>query len=157
MRAKGLRRDLQVLLPVPANLVEVAVAESASEDIWSGKGSLLLVDDEKDSLLMAKKVLESAGYSVLTAMDGTEAIQKFKDNANSIAAVILDLIMPHMRGDEAAKEIRKIRGDVNVLLLSGYHEIDLTDINNGPGKTATLEKPYKITKLLGAVQDILKA
>ncbi|MGC2423545.1 MAG: response regulator [Nitrospirota bacterium] len=154
---EGCGATFRILLPVPAKAVEVAAAKPISKDIWSGKGTILLADDEKDSLLMAKKVLEGAGYSVLTAVDGTEAIKIFGKNSDTISAVILDLIMPHVRGDEAAKEIRRIRGDVNILLLSGYHEIDLMEINNGPGKTAILEKPYKITKLLGAVHEMLKA
>jgi CheY-like chemotaxis protein len=154
---EGCGAKFRILLPVPETALEVAASKPVSEDVWNGKGSILLVDDEKDSLLMAKKVLEGAGYSVLTAEDGAEAIKKFKENANSITAVIMDLIMPHVRGDEAAKEIRLIKNDVNILLLSGYHEIDLTEMSGGPGKTAILEKPYKITKLLGAVKDILKA
>jgi PAS domain S-box-containing protein len=154
---EGCGATFRVLLPVPAKPVEVAELKPTAEDIWNGIGSILLVDDEKDSLLMAKKVLEGAGYSVLTAMDGAEAIKIYNKNSDSVSAVVMDLIMPHVRGDEAAKEMRMIRNDVNILLLSGYHEIDLTDINSGPGKTAILEKPYKITKLLGAVQDILRA
>jgi PAS domain S-box-containing protein len=153
---EGCGATFRVLLPVPAKPVEVTASKPASEEIWNGIGSILLVDDEKDSLLMAKKVLEGAGYSVLTATDGSEAIKIYHKNSDSVSAVVMDLIMPHVRGDVAAKEMRKIKDDVNILLLSGYHEIDLTDINSGPGKTAILEKPYKITKLLGAVQDILK-
>ena len=153
---EGCGAKFRILLPVPAKPVAAAAVKPVSEDVWHGKGSILIVDDEKDSLLMAKKVLESAGYSVLTAEDGAEAIKVYRNNSDTVSVVILDLVMPHVRGDEAAKEIRRIRDDVSILLLSGYHEIDLTGINNGPGKTTILEKPYKITKLLGAVQDILK-
>jgi signal transduction histidine kinase/CheY-like chemotaxis protein len=154
---EGRGTTFRVLLPVPDKPLELAQSEPAAEDIHSGKGVILVVDDEMDSLLMAKKVLEGAGYSVITAVDGAEAIRLYRKKSDAISAVILDLIMPYIRGDEAAKEMRTIRGDANILLLSGYHEIDLTDLNKGPGKTATLEKPYKITKLLGAVQDLLEA
>jgi CheY-like chemotaxis protein len=106
---------------------------------------------------MAKKVLESAGYKVLTAADGSEAVEIFRQNASSISAVVMDLIMPHVRGDEAAKEMRKIKGDINILLMSGYHELDLTELTTGPGKTSILGKPYRVTELLDAVQDVLKA
>jgi two-component system, cell cycle sensor histidine kinase and response regulator CckA len=154
---EGCGATFRILLPVPVMPVKTAASKPDAEDVWHGKGSILLVDDEKDSLLLAKKVLETAGYSVLTAGDGAEAIKTYRKNSDTISAVIMDLVMPHVRGDEAAKEMRAIKDDVNVLLLSGFHEIDLTDLKKGPGKTATLEKPYKITKLLGAVQDILKA
>ena len=153
---EGRGTRFRVLLPVPVKPVEAAEAKPVSEDIWHGKGTILLVDDEKDSLFMAKRVLEGAGYRVLTAGDGAEAIEAFRENAGSISAVIMDMIMPHVRGDEAAKEMRKIRESINILILSGYHEIGLTELTGGPGKTAILEKPYKIAKLLGVVQDILK-
>jgi two-component system, cell cycle sensor histidine kinase and response regulator CckA len=153
---EGCGATFRVLLPVPEKPVEVISSKPVTEEIWNGIGRILVVDDEKDSLLMAKKVLEGAGYSVMMAMDGAEAIKIYRMNSDTISAVILDLVMPHVRGDAAAKEMRKIKDDVNILLLSGYHEIDLTDINSGPGKTAILEKPYKITNLLRAVQDILK-
>ncbi|HLB25778.1 MAG TPA: ATP-binding protein, partial [Nitrospirota bacterium] len=154
---EGCGTTFRVLLPLPAEPVEVAAAKPVSEDIWSGKGTILVVDDEKDSLLMAKTVLEGAGYSVLTAEDGSEAIEIYRKNSGTISAVIMDLIMPRVRGDEAAKKIRKIRDDINIILLSGYHEIDLTELTRGPGKTSILGKPYRITKLLTEVQDILKA
>ena len=140
-----------MLLPVPVKPLEAAEATPVSEDVWHGKGTILLVDDEKDSLFMAKRVLEGAGYRVLTAEDGAEAIEVFREKAGSISAVIMDVIMPHVRGDEAAKEIRTIRESINILLLSGYHEIGLTELSGGPGKTAIMEKPYKIAKLLGVV------
>jgi CheY-like chemotaxis protein len=156
--AEGRGATFRVLLPVPAKPVEVAATEKpVSEAVWSGKGTILLVDDEESALKLAKKVLESAKYTVLTAADGSEAIEVFREKAGSISAVIMDLIMPHVRGDEAAKEIRKIKDDINILLVSGYHDIDLTELKRGPGRTALLEKPYRIDKFLGAVQDILKA
>jgi signal transduction histidine kinase len=153
---EGQGTTFRVLLPLPAKPVEVAATKPVSEDVWRGKGTILLVDDDKDILLMAKMVLETAGYNVLAAEDGPRAIEIFREKANSISAVITDQIMPLVRGDEVAKEVRKMRGDINILLLSGFNEIDLTDISGGPGNTAFLEKPYKVTRLLEAVQDILK-
>ncbi len=160
---EGCGATFRVLLPVSKKLMglekekPVSPEPEPAPDVRRGKCTVLVVDDEEAVLLMAKKVLERAGYKVLTAADGSEAIDIFRENHDSISAVIIDLIMPHVRGDEAMKEIRKIKNDVNILLLSGYHEIDLTGITGGPGKTAFLEKPYRIKKLLGAVQDILKA
>lgn len=156
--AEGRGTTFRALLPLPAKPVKVAPAKPEPVNLWNGEGAaILVVDDEEPSRIMAKKVLESAGYKVLTAEDGPGAIEVLRMNAGSISAVIMDLIMPHMRGDEAAKEIRKIRDDLNILFLSGYHEVNLTELTGGSGKTAILEKPYRIAKLLEAVQDMLKA
>ena len=137
---EGCGAKFRILLPVPAKPVAVAAVKPVSEDVWHGKGTILVVDDEKDSLLMAKKVLESAGYSVLTAEDGAEAIKVYRNNSDTVSVVILDLVMPHVRGDEAAKEIRRIRDDVSILLLSGYHEIDLTEMNWRTGEDRHFRK-----------------
>jgi two-component system cell cycle sensor histidine kinase/response regulator CckA len=96
------------------------------------------------------------GYKVLTAADGAEGIEVYKKNRDSVAAVIMDLVMPHVRGDEAAREMRNIREDINILLLSGYHEIEMKELMEGLGRTVVLEKPYKITRLLEKVQGMLE-
>ena len=154
---EGRGTTFRVLLPLPAEKVEPVAVAPAPEGVWSGEGLILVVDDERPSLMMAKMVLENAGYSVLTAGDGAEAVEIFRNNAGSVSAVVMDLIMPHVRGDAAAMEMRNIRADIDILLLSGYHEIDLSGLSGGPGKTELLGKPYRITQLLEATKNILKA
>ena len=152
----GSGATFRVLLPVPAAIVEVVPDKPVSGGIWDCNGTILVVDDSEDSLVIAREVLGSAGYKVMTASDGPEGIELYRKNSGSISVVIMDLIMPRMRGDEAAKELRKIRGDTNILFLSGYHEVKMDDLMDGPGRTAVLEKPYRVATLLGAVRDILK-
>jgi PAS domain S-box-containing protein len=154
---EGCGATFRVLLPVPVMPVEAApVGSGRPEKIRDGKGTILVVDDEEDSRMMAKKVLETVGYKVLTAADGAEGIEVYKKNRDSVAAVIMDLVMPHVRGDEAAREMRNIREDINILLLSGYHEIEMKELMEGLGRTVVLEKPYKITRLLEKVQGMLE-
>ncbi len=145
----------RVLLPISHEPVKDREEDRVEQEIWNGKGTILVIDDDESALEMAKKVLEIAGYNVLTANDGVKAIRTFSENKDSISAVVMDFIMPFIKGDEAAKELRHIKNDVNILLLSGYHDIDLKELKAGSGKTAVLEKPYNINELLKKVKEIL--
>ena len=70
--------------------------------------------------------------------------------------VLIDLIMPKMRGDEAVREMRKLKDGIKILFLSGYNDLQTTDMADGPGKAAIMMKPYKVTKLLPKVQEVLE-
>lgn len=109
---------------------------------------MLVVDDDEPVLLMTKLVVEHGGYTVLTASDGQEAIEKFRQNSDSIRVVVVDMVMPTMKGDEVVRNIREIRSDANILLASGYHDINLDDIHAGEGRTAIIHKPYRMANLL---------
>lgn len=70
-------------------------------------------------------VLESFGYSVVTAEDGEDAVAKYIENSNKVQLAILDMIMPHKSGKAAYEDIRTIRPDVKAVFVSGY-TMDLT-------------------------------
>ena len=79
---------------------------------------ILCIDDEALGLQIRKAVLERAGYRVLTAMDGSTGLSLFAQE--SVDAVVLDYAMPTMSGTDVAKEMRRMRNDVPILLLSAY-------------------------------------
>jgi CheY-like chemotaxis protein len=143
----------RVLVPVSEGLT-LPKGKPLSKDLKNGAGTILVVDDDDSVLAMTKTVLESAGYTVLTARDGPEGISMYSENKDSISAVILDLIMPLMRGDEVTREIRKIKEDANIILLSGYHDLELDKLFTGKGKTAVIQKPYKVDTLLKKVHEV---
>ena len=78
---------------------------------------LLCVDDEPLGLQVRKLLLESEGYKVLTATNGTEALSLFA--ANPIRAAVLDYAMPNMNGGELAIELRRLKPEVKIMILSG--------------------------------------
>ena len=83
---------------------------------------ILLVDDEAVIRVTTSKILEQLGYDVITAIDGVAAVKTFREHADHIVCVLLDLTMPRMGGEEALNELRKIRSDIHVLLSSGFVE-----------------------------------
>ena len=87
---------------------------------WRGKGTILLVDDEESLLALGARMLEHLGFTVLTAADGLEAVDLYRERGKEIDLVLMDLTMPHMDGAEAFGELRRLNPDVRVVLASGY-------------------------------------
>jgi CheY-like chemotaxis protein len=118
---------------------------------------ILCVDDEVVGLRVRKILLERAGYSVLTAENGTSGIEIF--TAEPIDAVVLDYAMPGMHGGEVAKKMRQTKPEVPILLLSAYvglpDEVSaLVDIymTKGEGAPALLDKLGNLLSLPAASQ-----
>ncbi len=80
---------------------------------------MLVVDDEEIVRSLAKRMIEEAGFTVLTANDGEEAVHLFREHQHEVACVLLDLTMPKMGGEEAFQAIRQICPGARVILSSG--------------------------------------
>ena len=102
-------------------------------------------------------MLESAGYAVLDAVNGEDAVAVFRAHADDIDAVILDLTMPRKGGEEAFQEIRDIRPDARVILSSGYTEEDATGHHNWEGLGGFLQKPYPAATLVEKVRSVVES
>ena len=101
-------------------------------------------------------MLERMGFSVLVAVNGQEAVDLFRQHADEIVCVLLDLTMPVMDGQEALQEMRRIRADVRVLLSSGYNEQDITQRFTHEGLAGFIQKPYERAALTAKLRHILE-
>jgi CheY-like chemotaxis protein len=121
----------------------------------TSSATILVVDDEPVVRNMTKRVLTNAGYRVLVAGDGEEGVEVFRTHRAEIGAVILDVTMPRMGGEEAFRHLRSIEPRVRVILVSGYSEQEATSQFAGKGLSAFLEKPYRPTVLLEKLRAVL--
>jgi two-component system, cell cycle sensor histidine kinase and response regulator CckA len=114
--------------------------------------TVLLVDDEPSIRTLGAHILEKSGYRVLLAEDGIDAVEMFREIANQVALVILDLTMPRMSGADTFRRLREIKADVRVLFSSGYsaEHLDLADLG-----AAFIGKPYRPAELIEAVRTLL--
>ena len=80
---------------------------------------VLVIDDEPSVRMSAKRILERYGYQILIAEDGQVGLDMFRENAAQIVAILLDMAMPVMSGEETFRKIRAIRSDACVVLSSG--------------------------------------
>ena len=117
-------------------------------------GLVLVVDDEAIVRGFISTVLEDAGYTVLAVGDGAEAVDVVRAHGDALVAVVLDLTMPNMGGDEAMREMRLIRPDLPVLLSSGYSQEDARERFGALGAGGFLQKPYRAAALLDAVTTV---
>ncbi|OQX14286.1 MAG: hypothetical protein BWK76_14935 [Desulfobulbaceae bacterium A2] len=119
------------------------------------QGLILVVDDEETVRAVSKMMLEHAGHRVLTAEDGRDGLQRFREQPDEIDMVLLDMTMPHLNGEECYREMRRIRPDVRVLLTSGYNEQEAIARFAGKGLAGFVQKPFSMGELLGAVDRVL--
>ncbi len=120
-----------------------------------GTETILLVDDEEAVRRLGMKVLRRFGYSVLTASNGREALDVFREHKDQIALVILDLIMPVMGGRECLREIMKMDPAAKVLIASGYGADGQIDGTLKDGAKTSLRKPYEARRLLEVARKVL--
>jgi CheY-like chemotaxis protein len=91
------------------------------------KAIILCIDDEGAGVEARKELLEISGYEVLTAQSGEQGLGLFV--AHPIDAVLLDYKMPGMNGDRVARQMKRVKPDVPILLLSGYSELPLNELS----------------------------
>jgi two-component system, cell cycle sensor histidine kinase and response regulator CckA len=111
-------------------------------------GTVLVVDDEAPLRLLVEQILKRMGLRVLSAGDGEEAIACFREHAQDITFVILDLTMPTMDGVKTLSELRRLQPEVKAVLTSGY---DVESLNPGyaqAGFAAFIRKPFQVESLI---------
>ncbi len=122
---------------------------------WRGKGTILLVDDEESLIGLGARMLEHLGFTVLTAADGLQAVERYRERGKEIDLVLMDLTMPHMDGAEAFGELRRLNPDVRVVLASGYSHEDVAARFAGKGLSGVLQKPYTLFKLRESLAGLM--
>jgi two-component system cell cycle sensor histidine kinase/response regulator CckA len=121
-----------------------------------GSGVILLVEDQAPVRALAASILSSAGYTVLEASGGREALELASDASVGISLLMTDIVMPEMRGDELARRLKIIRPGTPVLSVSGYPSLRETTHENPGGECAYLQKPYTPAELLDKVEQVLQ-
>jgi len=128
------------------------------DEIISSKGQdvelILLADDEQQVRETTAEVLESMGYKVLQAEDGNVAADVFKEHQHMCCLVILDIVMPHCGGVEAATNIRNINPNVPILFVSGYDKEKVMK-DNQLSNIQVLSKPIELNKLESIIRRML--
>ena len=115
--------------------------------------SILVVDDDQSILELFRWVLEDEGYVVETASDGKIAIEKAKESRFSLA--LLDMFLPDIRGDQVARELRKIDESMGLIFVTGYDEsIEIVE-SLGFKDFQLFKKPVTLEVLLEAVNNVL--
>ena len=148
----------KILLPISTEgrwNAAVDTDAGGNEEDWKGCGTILAVGDEETNIALAKIMLTSLGFDVLTAQDGQEALQVFAGQKDKICLVLMDLTMPHMNGEVAFREMKLIKPDVRVILTSGYTQHEITARFAGKGLAGFIEKPFTKGDLRRHIREAL--
>jgi PAS domain S-box-containing protein len=142
-------------LYLPASGKEVAEDMVVEDTLLAGKETILFVDDEEMIVDVGKDMLESMGYTVITAGSGKAALEIYVERMKDIDLVILDLIMPEMGGEATFEKLKEINPQVKVLLSSGYSINGLADKLLTLGCRGFIQKPYSIKELSARIRETL--
>jgi len=146
-----------VLLPAVDGANAPAAAREPAAPSPGGRETLLLADDEPNVRRALRATLERAGYSVVEAVDGEDAVQKFSDHREEVALCLLDVIMPKRNGREAWQAIVALKPGTRVLFASGY-TADILEPQQGAGSLPdVIAKPIAPAELLRRVRATLDA
>jgi two-component system cell cycle sensor histidine kinase/response regulator CckA len=148
---------LPVHHPTPGDLIAATKAPEVRTE-WAGGGRILLVEDEDTVRLVAERALTRAGYSVVTASDGEEGLEKVV-GGGEFDLIVSDVVMPTMDGPAMARVIRKRVPGLPILFMSGYaedhlrREIDVENMYFIPKPFSVQQISEKVGAVLGAVKE----
>jgi PAS domain S-box-containing protein len=137
----GRGSSFKVLFPASEGR-STKLERASSEMTLTGHGTILVIDDEDAVRQTAKSALENYGYKVVVAANGKEGVNLFHKRSDEIAAVLLDMTMPVMSGEEALMRLKSLRQSVPVVLSSGYDETEAARRFTGKGLAGFVQKPY---------------
>ena len=118
--------------------------------------TILAVDDDRAVLNLLDQVLHEAGYRVLVADGGWNAIREFEASSNPVELLLTDVIMPDLTGPVLAERLRAQKPDLRVLFISGFHDADLVQRFVTRRGFTLLPKPFTVDALLRVVQEALQ-
>ena len=155
--APGEGSTFKIFLPVAAPPErEIASASPAEKQVSGGAETLLVVEDEAAVRRSEVEFLSALGYTVLSAANGKEALEKVKTWANMIDLVITDVVMPKMSGPRLAKNLVSLRPDLKVLFVSGYANDTVLRKSGGDLAHDFLQKPFPLRLLAGKIREVLE-
>lgn len=114
--------------------------------VGRGQGLVLVVDDEEAVRKAAQQLLQRAGYEVITAFDGQDALERYDEHRGRVHAVLLDLTMPRLNGEQTLRALRERDPKLPVVVMSGYSELEVPNAS-----VRFLAKPFRAQELIEAL------
>jgi CheY-like chemotaxis protein len=151
----GMGATFKIFLPLVKTGIEEMHPVEATTRTMRGTETVLLAEDDASVRRLIKEVLEKNGYTVVEAADGEEAVRVFAENRDKIDILLLDIIMPKMKGTEAHEEIIKMDSKIKALFMSGYAEEVLYRKGITEKGLDLLSKPVSPNNILKSIREAL--
>jgi PAS domain S-box-containing protein len=151
----GKGTTFKVYLPLITEEIKELHGTLTPEAPTGGTETILLAEDEVTVRELHKMILEGAGYTIVEAIDGADAFEKFKEHMADVDILVTDVVMPKIGGIVLYEEMRKIRPDIKVLFMSGYAKDIVVERCVLDDEFSYITKPVKSFELLRLVRDTL--
>ena len=151
----GRGTTFKLLFPAATGANETASERPAASVGWQAKGTVLVVDDEETMRSTISRMMRIIGLEPVLASDGREAIEIFRSMPDEFVLVLLDLTMPHLDGEQTFTELRRLRPEVRVVLMSGFNAQEALVRFPGKGLASFLQKPFTISSLSATLKEVL--
>ncbi len=158
----GRGTTFSLYLPAVVSSQKGAVNQASTGDRRAGSGSnqyatVLIVEDEQAMTRLLGDALLQAGYHVLVAVDGAEAIEVYRHHLNDIHVVVLDLGLPRVAGSEVIRIMKELNRQAKIIVTTGYLEPELKSKLFAFGVKDYIQKPYSVERILEKLESILSA
>ena len=150
----GIGTTFTIYFPATSKASKKEVSEFQQSYIGRGH-SILVIDDEEIIAEMAKDMMQSLGFKVFTAINGSKGLELYKNNIENIDVILLDLLMPEMDGTTCFKYLKMINPDVKVIISSGMGEQSKKIELENMGISGYLEKPYSLKSISQILEKVL--
>ena len=154
---EGTGTRIRVLFPASAAAIKSVRQDPPQEESSAATGTVLVVDDEPQVLDVMKRILCRAGYTVVTASDGHDAMNIFRQRHEELQVVVLEMTMPRLNGKEVYEQMREITVAIPIVLASGYSEQEVIEHVGDANAPHFLQKPFESKELLQAVSMAIRA
>ncbi|MDX9723137.1 MAG: PAS domain-containing protein [Myxococcota bacterium] len=144
-----------IIIVLPTTTPPPSHASEPAELPARHAATILLVDDQETVLNTNRRLLQHAGYQVLTASSGAAAIALLQQHLDQVTVVILDLTMPEMSGTETFFRLRALAPQLKVLLSSGFSEDGQARLLLDAGCNGFIQKPFRFRDLLEQIRRLL--
>jgi PAS domain S-box-containing protein len=143
-----------VKIYLPSSTRSISDADERLEpQLLGGTETILLAEDEEQVRKAVTKILRKAGYTVIEAADGGEAVDELRGYPDTVHLAVLDVVMPGLGGPQIWEQLHQLRPDLRVLFTSGY--ADDRNRERLPPGTDLVEKPFQMEQLLRRLRELL--
>jgi len=153
----GVGTRFSVHLPIAPDSLAARLTPVQPTSAIVQTATVLLVEDENAVRILAHRTLERAGYRVLDARHGADALLLWRQQADQIDVVVTDLVMPEMGGRALADALHATNPALPIVFMSGYSDDEMTRRGFADAQVAFLAKPFSADSLVGAVREALRA
>jgi len=155
----GRGTTFQIFFPRIAAPVKPQPSLPSIEPVRTGMETILVAEDQPDLRWMICQFLQQLGYAVLEAKDGGDAVALAQQYKGTIDVLLTDIVMPHQRGSEVARQLSASRPDMKVIFMSGYTEGEFGTVpaEARESEAILLQKPFELDSLAVKIREVLEA